>query len=94
MSQQYNRICITAYWCALKWCSKHMIGTAVQMVTSYLDEHMWRKWYRCTSTLAFINLVKHITEPHICWHKVTANYDASWNQPFSEPPTFYRWTHV
>jgi len=35
-----------------------MNGTAVQMVISYLDEHMWREWYGWISTPAFINLEK------------------------------------
>jgi len=36
----------------------HMTGTAVQMVSSYRDEHIWKEWYGWISTPAFVNLEK------------------------------------
>jgi len=53
---------VEAYWCAIKRRFKRMVGTRSQLVPSYLDEHMWRERYGRTSTLAFVNMQRHIAE--------------------------------
>ena len=53
---------VEAYWCAIKRRFKRMIGTRSELVPYYLDEHMWRERYGRTSSLAFINMQRHITE--------------------------------
>ncbi len=53
---------VEAYWCSVKRRFKSMCGTDSQMVSSYLDEHMWRERYGKTPELAFINIQRHISD--------------------------------
>jgi len=53
---------VEAYWCAVKRRFKAMVGTSSDMVSSYLDQHMWRERYGQTPKLAFLNLQRHIAE--------------------------------
>ena len=45
------------YWARAKLKIKIMKGCHKQELPSYLDEFMWREWFRTTSQLAFQNII-------------------------------------
>ena len=53
---------VEAYWSAIKAKFKAMHGTTVHMLTSHLDEHVWRERYGKTSEMAVNNLMLHISQ--------------------------------
>ena len=53
---------VEAYWNAVKRRFKQMVGTSEDMVSSHLDEHMWRQQFGSTDKLAYMNLKCHIAE--------------------------------
>jgi len=58
---------IEAYWCAVKCQFKAMAGTSRDMVSPYLEQHMWRERYGQTPKLALLNLQRHIAEHYPVW---------------------------
>jgi len=49
----------------MKRCFKRMIGTAMKLVPSYLDEYLWSEHYGRMSMLAFINNQRNIAECYL-----------------------------
>lgn len=53
---------VEALWSRCKKRFKQMNGTADDLVSSYIDEFMWRQFYGSTSSEAFDNILQHISE--------------------------------
>lgn len=73
---------VEAYWKRAKAVFKQMNGTSKDMVPSYLDEFMWKERYGSTFDLAFINILRHISERETRVRFLLANVKTA----FSGPP--------